>query len=65
MIFRLLLGVGLLAAGYYVGREVGRTESARGEIERSRKRSGKVVETNDYKVETPESSGPASSGNTS
>lgn len=58
MIFRLLLGVGLLAAGYYIGREVGRTEPLRGELDRARKRrSGKVVDTDNYKVETPSPSG--------
>jgi hypothetical protein len=44
MIFRVLASVGLLAAGYYVGREVGRIESIREELERTRARGGRVVD---------------------
>ncbi len=36
MILRLLVGVGLLALGYYVGREVGRTEPIREELRKAR-----------------------------
>lgn len=36
MIFRILIGVGLLALGYYVGREVGRTEPIREELRKAR-----------------------------
>ena len=36
MIFRLLAGVGLLALGYYVGREVGRAEPIREELRKTR-----------------------------
>ncbi|MGA7979908.1 MAG: hypothetical protein WCA32_06735 [Chromatiaceae bacterium] len=36
MIVRLFMGVGLLALGYFVGREVGRTESVREELQRNR-----------------------------
>jgi hypothetical protein len=36
MIVRLFMGVGLLALGYFVGREVGRTESVREELQRKR-----------------------------
>lgn len=32
MILRILAGVGLVALGYYVGREIGRTESVREEL---------------------------------
>jgi len=35
-VVRLLLGVGLLALGYYVGREIGRLESLREEMRRFR-----------------------------
>ena len=35
-IIRLLLGVGLFALGYYVGREIGRLESLREEMRRLR-----------------------------
>jgi hypothetical protein len=37
MIVRLFIGVGLLALGYFVGKEVGRTESLRAELERRRR----------------------------
>ncbi len=36
MIFRILVGAGLLALGYYVGREIGRTESVREELRKAR-----------------------------
>ena len=36
MITRVLVGAGLLAIGYYVGREIGRTEHIRKELEESR-----------------------------
>ena len=35
-VVRLLLGVGLFALGYYVGREIGRLESLREEMRRLR-----------------------------
>lgn len=34
MLLRVAFGVGLLALGYYVGREMGRNESLRRELER-------------------------------
>lgn len=36
MIVRLLLGAGLFAFGYYVGKQVGRTEPIREEMARAR-----------------------------
>ena len=36
MVFRFLIGAGLLALGYYVGREIGRTEHVREELRRTR-----------------------------
>ena len=36
MLLRLILGAGLLAFGYYMGREVGRTEPLREELKRAR-----------------------------
>jgi hypothetical protein len=36
MFVRLAFGVGLLALGYFVGREMGRNESLRRELERER-----------------------------
>lgn len=36
MFVRLAFGVGLLALGYFVGREMGRNESLRRELERDR-----------------------------
>ena len=44
MILRLLVGVGLLALGYYVGREVGRAEPVREELRKAREQKpGKGV----------------------
>lgn len=37
MIVRILTGFGLLALGYYVGREIGRAEPIRNHLEQSRK----------------------------
>jgi len=36
MLLRVAFGVGLLALGYFVGREMGRNESLRKELERER-----------------------------
>ncbi|MFQ6021803.1 MAG: hypothetical protein ACE5NW_03700 [Acidiferrobacterales bacterium] len=36
MIFRVLIGAGLLALGYYVGREIGRSEPIREELRKAR-----------------------------
>ncbi len=36
MVLRILVGAGLLALGYYVGREIGRTESVREELRKAR-----------------------------
>jgi len=43
-LFRLLIGVGLYSFGYYLGREVGRLEPIRLELERARKRRGLTIE---------------------
>lgn len=46
MLLRLIVGAGLFAAGYYLGREVGRHEPMRREIEQGRAdgRSREVVD---------------------
>lgn len=44
MIGRILTGLGLLALGYYVGREVGRTESVRKELEEARNKDAQQEE---------------------
>jgi hypothetical protein len=44
MIFRILAGAAMAALGYYVGREVGRTETIREELERARARQGRVID---------------------
>ncbi|MEA3292094.1 MAG: hypothetical protein U9Q71_07325 [Pseudomonadota bacterium] len=36
MLLRLIMGTGLIAFGYYMGREVGRTEPIREELKRVR-----------------------------
>ncbi|MFQ5756042.1 MAG: hypothetical protein ACE5H7_08085 [Acidiferrobacterales bacterium] len=38
MIFRILVGAGLLALGYYLGREIGRTEPVRKELRNAREK---------------------------
>lgn len=42
MLARVFLGMGLLALGYLVGREIGRNESLREELARSEARQGGV-----------------------
>jgi len=42
MIYRMVVNVGLFALGYYLGREVGRTEGAREQMQQARERSGSV-----------------------
>jgi hypothetical protein len=44
MLLRLITGVGLLALGYYVGKQVGRTESIREELSRARESSAETEE---------------------
>lgn len=38
MLRQILIGAGLLALGFYVGREIGRTEHVRRELARARRR---------------------------
>ncbi len=40
MLVRMMVGVGLLALGYYLGREVGRAEPLREELRRAREAAG-------------------------
>jgi hypothetical protein len=42
MIYRLILNMGLFALGYYLGREVGRTESVRERMRQVRESGGPV-----------------------
>ena len=42
MLVRLVLGVGLFALGYYLGREVGRAEPVREELRRAREGAGEA-----------------------
>jgi hypothetical protein len=53
MIFRIILGAGLLVAGYYVGREVGRNELLDKKLHgkgRKRRVEGEVVDSTEYTV---------------
>ena len=50
MIFRLLTGVGLLALGYYIGREVGKAESIRNEMKQARE-SDEIENSSEVKTE--------------
>jgi hypothetical protein len=42
MIYRILINIGLLAFGYYLGREVGRVEAVREQLRKKREASGNV-----------------------
>jgi hypothetical protein len=42
MIYRLIVNLGLFALGYYLGREVGRTEETRDRMRRVRESGGPV-----------------------
>jgi hypothetical protein len=55
MWLRLITGVGLLALGYYVGKQVGRMEPIRDELERARADAAHDADV----VDTGDSSGPA------
>jgi hypothetical protein len=46
MLIKILVGFGLLFLGYYVGREIGRSEHIREELEASGKRKGITIEQN-------------------
>lgn len=53
MIFRLLLGAGLFGMGFYLGRELGRTESLRERFARdgrSTRVRGRVLDSTAYQV---------------
>lgn len=43
-IFRILIGIGLFAFGYRIGREVGRMEPIREELSRVRRRRGVTID---------------------
>jgi hypothetical protein len=65
MIFRLLLGAGLIAVGYYVGRTVGRSELLDRKLHgkgRKRRVEGKVVDATEYKVTSADESSQSKSG---
>ncbi len=42
MLYKMIVNVGFLALGYYLGREVGRTEAIREQLSRARK-SGETM----------------------
>ena len=65
MIFRLLLGAGLIAVGYYVGRTVGRSELLDRKLHgkgRKRRVECKVVDATEYKVTIGDDSSQSKSG---
>lgn len=53
MIGRIVIGVALLVLGYYVGREVGRSEDARKELEQARNEGKEETEPHTKKPKTP------------
>lgn len=42
MVYKMIVNIGFLALGYYLGREVGRTEAVREQLSRARK-SGETI----------------------
>lgn len=65
MIFRLLLGAGLAAAGYYIGREVGRNELLDLKLHgkgRKKRVDGEVVDSTEYNVASDEESSNSAGG---
>ena len=65
MIFRLLLGAGLIAGGSYVGRSVGRSGLRDRKLHgkgRKRRVEGKVVDATEYKVTSGDDSSQSKSG---
>ena len=61
MLIRMTVGVGLLAFGYYLGREVGRAEPLREELRRAREAAG----SDDGSAAAPGTRGPDPDGPTS
>ena len=51
MIYRIIVGVGLLALGYYLGREVGRAEPVREELRRARESGRRPSSPNDDAID--------------
>jgi hypothetical protein len=51
MIIRVLTGAALLLLGYYIGREVGRTEPIRKELEEARENDNKPIEEQESKTD--------------
>jgi hypothetical protein len=54
MLGRLIIGAGLLLLGYYVGREVGRSEEVRKELEQGRGEGESQAQEPTQESETPE-----------
>ncbi|WP_455204015.1 hypothetical protein [Kaarinaea lacus] len=50
MIFRLITSAGLLALGYFIGREVGKADSIRNEMKQARE-SEEIENANEVKTE--------------
>jgi hypothetical protein len=58
MMQRILIGFGLLALGFYVGREVGRTEAIRRQMQTEREHRERLEgESTSTAAEAPEQSG--------
>jgi hypothetical protein len=60
--FRLAIGVGLFAFGFYLGREVGRTESIRDELGRFRAAHKPIIEGEVESVDFGEAPGEGAEG---
>jgi hypothetical protein len=56
MPYRILMGVGLLLLGYYVGREIGRAEAIRKELEKTK--TGEAEATAESQADTAGDQGP-------
>jgi len=51
IMFRIITGIGLLALGYYVGKEIGKTDDLRKELDEKRNNSENNNQTSDNESE--------------
>jgi hypothetical protein len=52
MIFRILFGASLFALGYYIGKEIGRTEPIRNTLEKSRQQQEETLMSSEGESES-------------
>ncbi|MBV2089443.1 MAG: hypothetical protein KUF72_00990 [Candidatus Thiodiazotropha sp. (ex Ctena orbiculata)] len=54
MVIRVLMGIGMLLLGYYVGREVGRLDQIHKELGQTKARKGITIDLKAERVDHPE-----------